>query len=54
MFGWLFGNDDSPTDKDNTKKKDSGIFGIDWDGDGEVSELDDFMTIDMFSGDDDK
>ena len=49
MFGWLFGNNEK-TDM-SAEEKDTGIFGIDWDGDGKVSELDDFMTIDIFSDD---
>ena len=49
MFGWLFGNNEK-TDT-SAEEKDTGIFGIDWDGDGKVSEIDDLVTIDIFSDD---
>jgi len=51
MFGWLFGSNNSNENKDETKKEDQGVFGIDWDGDGEVTEFDDLMTMDILSDD---
>lgn len=33
------------------KKKDTSLFGIDWDGDGKVSAADDFLTMDLLDDD---
>ncbi len=33
------------------KKKDTSLFGIDWDGDGEVSMADDFETMELLEDD---
>ena len=30
------------------EKRDDGLFGIDWDGDGKVGLFDDFLTMDLF------
>jgi len=52
LLDWLFGNNVTP-DNGNKKKdtKDQGVYGIDWDGDGKVSETDDLMTMDFFTDD---
>ena len=51
MFGWLFGKSNNQKSNDNKSNKDTGVFGIDWDGDGVVSEFDDFITIDEMTCD---
>lgn len=56
MLGWLFGSSHNDEDDEvygkGKKSKDRGLFGIDWDGDGKVSDEDDFLTMDMFDDDD--
>ena len=32
------------------RKKDKGVFGIDWNGDGKVDLADDFITMDLMEG----
>ena len=51
MFEWLFGSTNNGKNDSNRDIDNQGMFGIDWDGDGEVSEMDDIMTMDMLSED---
>lgn len=40
-----------PESKPKKKKPDNSIFGIDWDGDGEVDFADDYITMDLLEDD---